>query len=214
MLPVLYLHGFASGPGSKKARFFNQKLAGEGVPCETPDLAAGDFARLSLTGQLRVAEAAMAGRRMRLIGSSLGGYLAALLAEAHPDLVERVVLLAPAFDFAARWRARLGEDAFAAWQRTNALEVFHYGEGRPATVGFTLYSDALQYAPFPDVSQPALVFHGRADEVVPSELSERFAALRPAAQLRIVDSGHELVDVTETMWEETWEFFQGLSGTN
>lgn len=206
--PVLYLHGFASGPSSKKARFFGERLAARGVDCTTPDLAAGDFAGLTITGQLRVAEAAMAGRRVHLMGSSLGGYLAALLAAAHPQMVERVVLLAPAFDFAARWRARLGEDTFAAWQQTDALEVFHYGEGRPSAVRFSLYSDALQYAPFPSVIQPALVFHGRADEVVPYELSERFAALTPSARLRIVDSGHELVDVTETMWRETCDFLE------
>ncbi|MCC6540040.1 MAG: alpha/beta fold hydrolase [Bryobacterales bacterium] len=206
-MPVLYLHGFASGPGSKKARFFGERLRARGVECDTPDLAAGDFAGLTITGQLRTAEAAIAGRRVCLMGSSLGGYLAALLAEAHPDLVDRVMLMAPAFDFAARWRARLGEATFAEWERTNALEVFHYGEGRPAAVRFSLYSDALQYAPFPHVSQPALVFHGRADDVVPYELSERFAALMPGAQLRLVDSGHELVDVTEAMWEETCRFF-------
>jgi len=206
-LPVVYLHGFASGPGSKKARFFGERFAARGVTCLTPDLAAGDFAGLTITGQLRAAEAALAGQRVNLIGSSLGGYLAALLAAAHPEQVNRVVLLAPAFDFAARWRARLGEQAFAGWQCTNALEVFHYGEGRPASVRFTLYSDALHYTPFPPLSQPALVFHGRADNVVPFELSERFAALTPSAQLRLLDSGHELVDVTETMWKESAAFF-------
>ncbi len=208
MIPVVYLHGFASGPASKKARFFGERFTARGVPFTVPDLAAGDFAHLTLSGQLDVVRSAVAGQRVRLMGSSMGGYLAALYAAAHPDEVERVVLMAPAFDFAARWRERLGEDEFNAWQRTGSLPVFHYGEGGGASVGFELYTDSLRYPPFPAVRQPVLIFHGLRDDVVPASLSERFAVLNETARLRLLDSDHELVDVTETMWEETWAFFQ------
>ena len=74
---VLYLHGFASGPGSKKARFFGERFAARGVPYVVPDLAAGDFAHLTLSGQLAVVRKAVGGERVRMMGSSLGGYLAA-----------------------------------------------------------------------------------------------------------------------------------------
>src|SRR5262249_47934737 len=112
------------------------------------------------------------------------------------------------FDFAARWRERLGEEAFAEWERTGALPVFHYGEGGTATVDFRLYTDALQYPAFPDVTQPTLDFHGLADDVVPASLSEPFAADHPSVRVRLLDSDHELLNVTETIWEETWAFFQ------
>ena len=207
--PVVYLHGFASGPGSKKARFFAERFAARGVPFAVPDLAAGDFSRLTLSGQLQVIENAIAGRSVCMMGSSMGGYLAALYAAAHPAQVRRLVLMAPAFDFASRWRQRLGEPAFAEWERTGLLSVFHYGAGQPATVGFALYSDALEHPRFPSVTQPTLIFHGTRDDVVPVELSERFAAGREAhVQLRRFDSDHELVDVTDPMWEETWAFLQ------
>lgn len=206
--PVVYLHGFASGPGSKKARFFRERFEARGVPFEVPDLACGDFDHLTVTGQLEVVRRTLGSRRVRLMGSSMGGYLAALFASTNPAQVERVVLMAPAFDFAARWRLRLGEPAFAEWRRTGLLSVFHYGEGRPAQVGFELYSDALAHAAFPAVAPPVLIFHGMADDVVPAHLSERFAALNPHARLQLLHSDHELLDVTETIWEETWAFLQ------
>lgn len=209
--PVVYLHGFASGPQSKKARFFGERFAAAGVPFQAPDLAEGDFASLSLTRQLAVVERTVAGRRVRLMGSSMGGYLAALYAAAHPAQVERAVLLAPAFDFAARWRERLGQAAFTDWERTGRLGVFHYAEGRQSEVGFALYTDALAHAPYPAVPPeiPVVIFHGRRDDVVPCQLSERFAALLPQPRrLRLLDSDHELIDSTELMWEETWAFFR------
>lgn len=206
--PIVYLHGFASGPGSKKARFFGDRFAARSIPFSAPDLAAGDFAHLTLSGQLRVVAKAIDGRRVRLMGSSMGGYLAALYAAAHPAEVERLVLMAPAFDFAARWRQRLGEITFADWERNGLLPIFHYGEGGTANVGFELYTDALQYAPYPVITQPALVFHGLADDVVPANLSDQFAAVNPGVRLRLLESDHELLNATETMWEETWSFFQ------
>ena len=143
--PVVYLHGFASSPASKKARFFRERFEALGVPFEVPDLARGDFEHLTLTGQLEVVAQTVGQRKVRLMGSSMGGYLAALFASANPALVDRAVLMAPAFDFASRWRSRLGEPVFTEWQRTGMLPVFHYGDGRPANLGFGLYSDALAF---------------------------------------------------------------------
>ncbi len=178
------------------------------MPFLVPDLASGDFAHLTLSGQLEVVRRAVGEDRVRLMGSSMGGYLATLFAAAHPASVDRVVLMAPAFDFASRWRARLGEAVFADWQRTGSLPVFHYGEGRSLDVDFGLYSDALIHPPFPAVRALGLVFHGTRDEVVPAGLSERFVAANPHTRLRLLPSDHELLDVTEAIWEETWEFLQ------
>jgi hypothetical protein len=202
---VIYLHGFASSPGSRKATFFRERFFREGIPIRIPDLAEGDFEGLSITRQLKAVEREAAGEPVVLIGSSLGGYLAALHAARHPES-QAVVLMAPAFDFAARWRLRTGESQMAQWQSTGWLPVFHYGEGGPARVGFQLYKDAMQYEAYPEVRQPALVLHGRNDDVVPHELSERFAAGRANADLHLLDSDHELTDVLTELWELTWQF--------
>ena len=121
----LYLHGFASGPNSSKARYFRDRFAALGIPLDVLDLEHGDFAGLTLSGMLQTIHHAAAGTPAVLIGSSLGGYLAALYAARHPE-VERLVLLAPAFRFPTHYPATLGEAKLAAWRTSGKMPVFHY----------------------------------------------------------------------------------------
>jgi|SRR5579875_1029710 len=204
-LRVFYLHGFASGPGSRKARFFAARLASLGVVPEIPDLAQGDFERLTITGQLRLLEELLAGKPATLIGSSLGGYLAALYASYHPE-VDRLILLAPAFDFYHLWLHSLGPDRFASWKRNRTMPVFHYTYSRDVPLDFEFMRDAARFPPFPHFRQPALLFHGRHDSLVPVHHSSLFAAAHPNARLLRLDSGHELTDVLDVLWLSTQSF--------
>jgi pimeloyl-ACP methyl ester carboxylesterase len=205
---ILYLHGFASSPASNKARFFAAQLRAAGAQVEIPDLAAGDFEHLTITGQLRVIEQAAAGEPVALMGSSLGGYLASLYAARHPE-VSRVILLAPAFEFARRWAERMGADAVAAWRRTGSIDVFHYGEKRLRPLAPALLDDALRYEDYPDFRQPALIFHGASDDVVPVAYSEQFALTHAGAHLEVLDSGHELLNVLDYMAPRVTGFLLG-----
>lgn len=204
----VYLHGFASSRNSRKARFFQERFRELGIGLEVPDLAEGDFRNLTITGQLNVMERVCGGEPVSLIGSSMGGYLAALYAARHAE-VKKVVLMAPAFSFATRWPETLGAEAMEQWKRTNTLRVFHYAEGREVELGHQLIEDALQYEAYPDFSQPALIFQGRQDTVVPPEYAETFAARHPNASLRMLESDHDLVNVLDEMWRETEEFLFG-----
>lgn len=202
---IVYLHGFASGPGSKKAQYFRQRFAGEGVSLEIPDLAEGNFEGLTITGQLRVVERIARSEPVSVIGSSMGGYAAALYAARHPE-AQKAVLLAPAFGFARRWAESLGRERMEEWKRSGRMAVYHYADGRERELGYQLMEDALQYEDYPAVTQPALVFHGKNDETVPHEYSVEFAAGRQNARLELVESGHELTDVLEAMWEKIRTF--------
>jgi len=204
---ILYLHGFASGPTSSKARFFRERLEAAGATVEIPDLAAGDFEHLTITGQLAEIERAARGEPVSLIGSSMGGYLAALYAQRHPD-IPRLVLLAPAFRFVPRWVERLGPQA-EQWRRSGTMDVFHYGENRNCALSYKLLEDAVDYPDFPDFRQPALIFHGVHDDVVPPAFSEEFAATHPNAHLEILDSGHELINVLDYMARKVLPFLLG-----
>lgn len=206
MTPVVYLHGFASSPSSSKARYFRDLLEQAGASVSIPDLAAGDFEHLTITRQLNILDQAVAGLRVHLMGSSMGGWLAALYAARHPE-VERLVLLAPAFGFNRRWPERLGTAEMDRWRREQALQVFHYGENRPASIGYQLIEDAAGYDDFPDVRQPVLIFHGAADDIVPVRYAEEFAKGRPNVTLEVVDSGHDLLNVLEPIGERVLEFF-------
>jgi pimeloyl-ACP methyl ester carboxylesterase len=204
---IIYLHGFASSPASSKARFFAQYLRNAGATVEIPDLAQGDFEHLTLTAQLQVIERAAAGQPVSLIGSSMGGYLAALYAERHPE-TERVVLLAPAFCFERRWEQRMGPAGIAAWRETGTVPVFHYGDKRERALSYALLDDARQYPDYPDFRQPALIFHGRHDDIVPAAFSEEFAATHANAHLEVLDSGHELINVLDDMAPKVLSFLR------
>jgi pimeloyl-ACP methyl ester carboxylesterase len=205
MSRFVYLHGFASSPHSRKARFFEERFRELGIGLEIPDLAEGNFRNLTLSGQLNVMERVCRGETVSLIGSSMGGYLAALYAARHSE-VKRLVLMAPAFSFASRWPETLGAQAMEQWRRTNTLRVFHYSEGREVELGYQLVEDAVRYEAYPDITQPVLIFQGRQDSVVPPEYAETFAARHANATLRMLDSDHDLVNVLDEMWRETQKF--------
>ena len=207
---VVYLHGFASSPGSKKAQFFRERFAESGIGVEIPDLAEGNFAGLTISGQLEVIERVVRDEPVTLIGSSMGGYLAALFAARNASLVEKLVLLAPAFCFQKRWIETHGVAAIEQWRRSGVIAIFHYGEGRAVPLGYQLIDDASQYEDYPNCAQPTLIFHGINDTVVPSDYSVTFAAEHPDTTLRLLNSGHELVDVLDEMWMETERFCLGI----
>ena len=209
---IVYLHGFASSPLSGKAQFFAARFGERNVPFLAPQLDQGNFETLTITGQLRVIDDAVQNGPVVLMGSSLGGYLAALYAARHPAAVEKLVLLAPAFHFPTRWRARYTGEELERWKARGTIPFFHYGFKEERGLGYQIVDDAVQYEDEPDFRQPALILHGTADEVVPAVLSKVFVEGHSNATLRLVESGHELTDVLDQLWMETSRFlgFQSL----
>ena len=186
-----------------------------------PDLAEGDFAGLTVTGQLAVVDRLAAAAvdpglkpgtsaervaGVTLIGSSLGGYLAALYAARHAAEVNRVILLAPAFRLAERWLEREGAQKIAEWERAGSLPYFHYGEKREIHLKWEFLADARRYESYPDFAQQALIFHGEADDVVPLEGSVEFVGRHPRARLQVMASDHELGNCLDAMWQQTKAF--------
>lgn len=163
---------------------------------EIPALEEGSFRDLTIGGQLRVVERTLGGDPAHLIGSSMGGYLAALYASRHPE-ARRLVLMAPAFGFARRWAAALGEKALEEWRKRGTLDVYHYAAGGLTPLGWGLMEDALRFEDAPKLEQPALIWHGLQDDVIPVEASREFVTRNKHAHLTEVDSNHKLTDVAE-----------------
>jgi len=201
----LYVHGFASSRYSRKAEAFQAYLSEGGIPLDVPEMDEGDFQHLTISGQLGVLENTVGAGKVCLIGSSMGGYLAALYASRHPETVERVVLLAPAFEFAERWDAKI-RGMHGPGGVPDAFEVYHYGERRMRLVHYGLIEDALRFPGAPDFVQPALIFHGIGDDVVPVENSRAFAARHANVRLTELDSDHELLNVLDRIVAEAGEF--------
>lgn len=211
---ILYLHGFASGPRSQKGTFFARQFAQIGATVHQPDLNGGDFKGLTLTRQ--VSTAAKLAHQIRpelVIGSSLGGYVAAICGSIEPKLVPALVLMAPAFGFARRWSERLGEQTVRKWREDGAMSMYHYGDDRMAEIGYQFYEDALWFSDAPDLTQPTLIFHGKRDDVVSPETSVEYAWGRPNVQLELLDSDHGLTDALDTIWEETVAWRSRLLGS-
>ncbi|HLK17465.1 MAG TPA: YqiA/YcfP family alpha/beta fold hydrolase [Bryobacteraceae bacterium] len=205
MSRFIYLHGFASGPTSNKARFFRERFAELGMGLDVPDLTEGRFEQLTISGQLAVIERIAKAGAVSLIGSSMGGYLAALYAARHPE-VEKLILLAPAFSLLTRWPDGLGEEKMEEWKRTRSMQVFDYVEKRNVPIGYQLIEDAQKYEAYPDVAQPVLIFHGKQDTTVLPGVSVEFAKQHPQTILHLVESDHQLLNVLGDIWMESEKF--------
>lgn len=203
---ILYLHGFCSSAKSAKGVFLAERFAEIGVPVTVPELDCGDFRNTTLTQQLGLISRLTAELRPDLlIGSSLGGYLAALHAARAPERVPLSVLLAPAFDFGNRLGRALGA-ATRTWQTQGQHEFFHYRTRRNEALAWGFLEDARHYEPFPDVHTATRILHGRHDEGVPARLSERFARARTNVDLELLDTDHHMLDKTVEIWSRMKRF--------
>lgn len=205
---MLYLHGFASGPGSAKAVDLARRFAADGRTLELAELTPGPFGfeRSTPSSMLAIVRGLLAEGRPphTLIGSSLGGWLSALTAATDPA-VTRLVLLAPAFGLVERWGGRLSAAELAGWRR-EGLEVDHHATGTRRRIGWGFFEDAGRHPAYPVVTVPALVVAGRQDELVPLEAVERWVAQTPTARLVVLDDGHGLERSYARIYEEAKAF--------
>lgn len=210
MVPrLIYLHGFASGPQSFKARYFDRKFTQLGHSLLIPDLNQDSFSDLTLTRQLHQVQALIHQQPTMptaLIGSSLGGLTAAWLAETC-DAVAKLILLAPAFGFTTHWLPTLGQETVQRWQQTGEMPVDHYGYQHVSNLNYAFLEDIRQYEDGALQRQlPTLIIHGVHDDVIPIEASQQFTQHRPWVTLTEVDSDHSLSNVTELMWRSLTTF--------
>jgi uncharacterized protein len=211
------MHGFASGPGSRKAVALAQHLAGRGIQMARLDGRVPSFERWRLSAMIDVIRRAVGDDRDRAVvfGSSLGGLAAARAAEEDARICA-LVLLAPAFRIAERWPARIGEEAFRAWEQTGWIEVHDHAEGRAARMHFDFIRDAREVEArsggWPDVRVPTLIVHGRRDEVVDPALSRAWAAGRRHVRLLEVDDEHELAASIPIIIRAAEELLAGFLG--
>ena len=205
---AIYLHGFGSGPLTAKGVALGQRLAGAVASYAIPDLEGGDFPSLTMDGILARAAAALRalpddGQPVLLIGSSLGGYVAAqLAAERRATRVGALLLIAPAFGFTTSWAERLGPSGIAAWRRDGSRPFFHFAAEKELPLGVAFYDSCLALPELPaqalDVHHgqplPVAIVHGRQDATVDHRMSVTYSTARARAELHLVEGDHRLTE--------------------
>ena len=209
MIEFIYLHGFASGPSSQKALVFKNHFKKAGLSLTIPDLQEGGFENLTLTKQVSVVQKIIDERpdaRFALIGSSMGGYLAALTAETRTQ-IEALYLMAPGFNFLNRWMENMGWDKNFA--TPDLIRVFHYRYNREVTLNTGLFRDAIHWDSLPLVCNiPTRVVHGIHDETINIQESRDFVKSRPGCQLKELDSDHGLFSCIDWIVDDCMKFFR------
>ena len=204
---VLWLGGFASDMTGTKAqtladwaaetgrRFIRFDYSGHGA-------SSGDFRDGTIGAwrqdALEVLDRLVEGPAV-LVGSSMGGWLACLLALARPERIAGLVLIAPAADFTERLiepaltaeqRRRIERDG--VWERSSAYEP----AGIPITRGLLEEGRAWSILAGPvAIEAPVRVLQGGRDEDVPwTHAMALFEALRTtdAVFSLIRDGDHRL----------------------
>ena len=207
---VVYLHGFASSPASSKAIFLKNLLLAHGVEFHCPDLNHPDFSTMTVSRMVKKVQAIiekLSKGPVVLCGSSLGAFVALHAAERMSRPIDRMILLAPAFDFGRRAVGDLGEEGMARWKDEGWWTFTNYATEKPQRVHYELFRDAAEYDSFGvDSVVPTLIVQGRYDVVVDPDMVEQFSAIRPHVDLVMVDDDHQLGASLACIWDETTRF--------
>ncbi|TDR50873.1 hypothetical protein DFP85_12137 [Halomonas ventosae] len=173
---VLYLHGFNSGSASPKAALVRQACAWLGLACATPQLPHRPAAALALA-ESRLARL---GPRPLVAGSSMGGFLATLVAERY-DLAGVLInpAVAPA-GLVADWVGERFDNAYTG--ERFAIDAAHLEELEALT-------------PERVTGERYLLLLGTADETL--DPAEAFALYRGARTILHPQGDHGLAALAD-----------------
>ena len=200
----LWLNGFKSDMTGTKATRLRQCAVAAGRYFVRFDysghgLSEGRFEDGTLSLWLAEARAVLTlakNRPMILIGSSMGGYLALLLARERAGAIKGLVLVAPAADMTAALmepEINANEEALSALARDGVwLRPSQYGDPYPITR--KLIEDGRKHRLLPqgfDLACPLRILHGDRDSDVPWQHGRAtFEAIRsPDAQFILIKDG-------------------------
>ena len=207
-MQYIYLHGFGSSPQSHKAQYLSHCFKEKGLDLQILDINQNEFTNLTLTRQINqtVANFNNADLPITLIGSSFGGLTSVWIAEQYSQ-IQRLVLLAPAFNFVNYWRKQLGKEQIDKWQESGFLSVYHYGQDKLLPLSYRFYEDINQYQEsLLQRKIPTLIIHGTNDETIPIQASIDYAQQRPYVKLISLDSDHSLSNKMTVIWQEIKNF--------
>jgi pyruvate dehydrogenase E2 component (dihydrolipoyllysine-residue acetyltransferase) len=201
-VPVVLVHGFG---GDLNTWMFIQPALAEGRRALAFDLPGhGGSAKevgtgdpQALTEVVEAAVDALAIEQMHLVGHSMGGALATLLALRRPQRIASLTLIAPA-GFGPEINAAFIDGFVRVARRREAIDVLNLLVYGPALISRAMVEDVLRYKRLDGVSAAlTTIAHAWfADGRQQLDLSSRVAALLMPVQLiwgredRIIPAGH------------------------
>jgi uncharacterized protein len=214
MTEFIYLHGFASGPDSKKACIFKNHFERSGLSLTIPDLQQGDFENLTITKQVSLVQSIIDSKPsscFALIGSSMGAYIATLSSETRKE-IKALYLMAPGFNFINRWMQNMGWNKNCLDSIQDLIQVYHYGYNTQVGLNTNLFRDAECWGRLPlNCNIPTRIVHGIHDETVNIQESRNFASLHPICELKELDSDHSLLSCISWIVEDCMGFFKSMN---
>lgn len=187
MIPILYLHGFASSPRSSKIALLRPLLEARGIAMTTPDLNVPSFAELDFDAV--ATHAFQEGKRITpraIVGSSLGSLVALEVARRGIDVP--LVLIAPALGVSDQWMSRIPDG--------DPIMVFnHASEGQEPIHRAFFAEMATVDADREPPRNRVTVIMGRNDESVPFARVERtWSAWKSSGKLV---SGSKFIEIPD-----------------
>ena len=214
MTHFIYLHGFASSPLSNKAVVFKKKFKEIDFSLVVPDLEKGNFKNINLTFQMNILFDLLnkfKDEEVCLVGSSMGGYLAAIAAQKRKN-VKAIYLMAPGFNFMDRWMKRLGLDWKDETSWISMIPVFHYGYGVTKHISTRIFKDAKNWSNLKlERKIPIRIVHGIHDEVVSVNESRKFVAERQWSSLKELNTDHGLLSHVDWIVADSIKFFKDFN---
>lgn len=224
---VVWLHGLQSDQAGEKAAYFRERTLAAGRAFASFDFrghgkSGGALRDMTPTGLLEDAESVLLPlgseyRRVLLIGSSMGGWVAAWQAVRRPGTVAGMVLIAPALRFPGTIADHVGPEAAERWRREGAIT--HDNGFGPATLSWALVEDGRRY-PFEDLvarhATPTLILHGMKDGSCDWRVSADFAARAKEPRVEVLlfaDGDHRLADRKERLADAAEAFWGRLVGS-
>ncbi len=122
-----------------------------------------------------------------LMGCSQGGFVSALTAAKHPDIVNKLVLFYPALCIPDD--ARAGKMMWARFDPKNIPDTFQCG---PMKLGKCYAADVVDMDPYEKIKTyagPVLIVHGTEDRIVHPSYAQRAQKCYPNAQLHLIEGG-------------------------
>jgi hypothetical protein len=203
----VFVHGFGSRRDGDKARALATAAERRGYLCAAFDQqghgdSQGELAELTVQRSVDdllavlATPAVAACPRKVVIGSSFGALVAAWTARLHPQLVDALLLVAPAFGFLERIVGRLEPEQRERWRAGEAIRIRNQWIDRP--LDSAILDDPLAQAEHrlaEELVLPTIVVHGKRDETVPWRESLAFfeRSANPHLELRLLaDGDHRL----------------------